>query len=121
MGDEDVHAPKLLCVATTAKPPSSAVPLGLPLARALDQNLSLADLGRRLAQSNARFAAIAMHLPEPLQTQVRPGPIDDEGWSLLAPNAAAAAKLRHLLPRLSDTLREQGWPELPIRVRIRTR
>ena len=95
------------------------MPLGLPLARALDQNTSLADLARRLAQSNARFAAICVHLPQGLQAQVRPGPIDDEGWSLLASNAAVAAKLRHLLPRLADTLREQGWPELPIRVHIR--
>jgi hypothetical protein len=51
---------------------------------------------------------------------VRAGPIDDAGWSLLASNAAVAAKLRHLLPRLTDTLRQQGWPELPIRVHIRT-
>ncbi len=103
----------------TAKSPYSSVPLGLPLARALDQNPSLANLARRLAQSNARYAAICLHLPEPMRTQVRAGPIDDEGWSLLASNAAVAAKLRHLLPRLTDTLREQGWPELPIRVHIR--
>ena len=105
----------------SAKASTLSVPLGLPLARALDLNASLADLGRRLAQSNARYAAICVHLPEPLRLQVRPGPIDDEGWSLLASNAAVAAKLRHLLPRLNDTLREQGWPELPIRVHIRTR
>ena len=103
----------------TAKSPYSSVPLGLPLARALDQNPSLANLARRLAQSNARYAAICLHLPEPMRTQVRAGPLDDEGWSLLASNAAVAAKLRHLLPRLTDTLREQGWPELPIRVHIR--
>ena len=105
----------------TAKSSSSSVPLGVPLARALDQNASLANLGRRMAQSNARYAAVCMHLPEPLQAQVWPGPIDDEGWSLLASNAAVAAKLRHLLPRLADTLREQGWAELPIRVHIRAR
>ena len=105
----------------SAKQPSSSVPLGLPLARALDQNASLADLGRRLQQSNARFAAIAADLPEPLRAQVQPGPIDDAGWSLLACNAAVAAKLRHLLPRLSDTLHRQGWAELPIRVHIRNR
>ena len=105
----------------SAKPSSSSVPLGISLTRALDQNESLASLARRLAQSNARFAAIALHLPEPMKAQVRPGPIDAEGWSLLASNAAIAAKLRHLLPRLVDTLREQGWPELPIRVHIRTR
>ncbi len=103
------------------KPSTSAVPLGISLARALDQNTSLADLARRLEQSNARYAAIRLHLPEPLRAQVQAGPVDDQGWSLLASNAAVAAKLRHLLPRLAETLREQGWPELPIRVRIRSR
>lgn len=105
----------------SAKPSMSSVPLGLPLARALEQNNSLADLARRMAQSNARYAAICVDLPEPMRMHVRPGPIDDEGWSLLASNAAIAAKLRHLLPRLNDTLREQGWPELPIRVHVRAR
>ena len=71
--------------------------------------------------SNARFAAIASLLPEPLRAQVRPGPIDDEGWSLLVSNASVAAKLRQLLPRLADTIRAQGWADLPIRVHIRTR
>jgi hypothetical protein len=115
-----LHQPKLLFV-SRVKASSSSVPLGLPLASALDQSPSLADLARRLAQSNARFTAIGVHLPAPLRAEVRAGPIDDDGWSLLASNAAVAAKLRHLLPRLADTLREQGWPELPIRVHIRTR
>jgi hypothetical protein len=118
MGDQDLHPPKLLAVAITK---SSSVPLGLPLARALDQNASLSDLARRVARSNERYAAISVHLPQTMRDLVRPGPIDDEGWSLLASNAAVAAKLRHLLPRLADTLREQGWPELPIRVHIRAR
>jgi hypothetical protein len=105
----------------TAKSSTSSVPLGMPLARALDQNDSLANLTRRMAQSSARYAAISAHLPDALRAQVRAGPIDEGGWSLLASNAAVAAKLRHLLPRLADTLHEQGWPELPIRVHIRTR
>jgi hypothetical protein len=100
---------------------SASVPLGLPLSHALDQSPSLADLARRLALSNARYDAICASLPEPLRAYVRAGPIDDDGWSLLVSNAAVAAKLRHLLPRLADTLREQGWPELPIRVHIRPR
>ena len=102
-------------------PSSPSVPVGISLARALDRNESLASLTRRLAQSNARYAAISLHLPEALRAEVRAGPIDEAGWSLLASNAAVAAKLRHLLPRLADTLHEQGWPDLPIRVHIRTR
>jgi hypothetical protein len=103
----------------TTKPSTSSVPLGLPLARALDQNTSLADLARRLEQSNGRYAAIRSHLPEPLREQVKAGPIDDTGWSLLASNAAVAAKLRHLLPLLQQCLRDEGWPELAIRLHIR--
>ena len=103
-----------------AKSTMSSVPLGMSIARALDQSDSLANLSRRLAQSNARYAAIYLQLPEGLRAHVRAGPIDEDGWSLLASNAAVAAKLRHLLPRLSDTLHEQGWPVLPIRVHIRT-
>ena len=105
----------------SAKYPTSSVPLGISLARALDQSDSLVSLSRRLAQSNARYQAVCMHLPESLRAEVQAGPIDDSGWSLLASNAAVAAKLRHLLPRLADTLHEQGWPALPIRVHIRTR
>jgi len=97
----------------------SSVPLGLPLARALDRNASLVSLAQRLEQSNARYAAITLYLPQGLRAEVRPGPIDDEGWTLLVSNAAVAAKLRHLLPRLADTLRAQGWPERSIRVHIR--
>ena len=103
----------------TTKSSSSSVPLGLPLARALDQNASLSDLARRMARSNERYAAISVHLPQAMRELVRPGPIDDEGWSLLASNAAVAAKLRHLLPHLQSALGEQGWPALAIRVRIR--
>lgn len=100
-------------------PSPSSIPLGVSLATALASSGSLADLTRRLEQSNARYAAVRNQLPEPLRSQVLAGPIDDAGWSLLASNAAVAAKLRHLLPRLADTLRQQGWPELPIRVRVR--
>jgi len=101
--------------------PSPAVPAPRPLAEAIDRHDGLASLARRLAQSEARWAAVRLQLPEGLREQVRPGPIDDEGWSVLASNAAVAAKLRHLLPRLQSALGEQGWPELAIRVRIRSR
>jgi hypothetical protein len=74
-----------------------------------------------MAESQARHAIVALRLPEALAREVRPGPIDDEGWSLLVSNAAAAAKLRHLLPHLREELLAHGWRDLPIRLRVRAR
>ena len=100
-------------------PQRPAVPPPQALAQAIDGHPGLVGLAARLAQSDARLSAIRTALPEGLRTEVRAGPIDDEGWSLLASNAAVAAKLRQLLPRLQQALRDQGWPELAIRLRIR--
>ncbi len=100
---------------------ASSVPLPQTLAGALARSESLAGLASRLAESDARHAAVSPLLPEALAREVRPGPIDDEGWSLLVSNAAVAAKLRHLLPRLAEELRSRGWGDLPIRVRVRAR
>lgn len=97
------------------------VPLPQTLARALAGNQSLAGLASRLAESDARHAAVAPLLPAALAREVRPGPVDDEGWSLLVSNAAVAAKLRHLLPHLREQLMAHGWRDLPIRVRVRAR
>jgi len=90
----------------------------LALSDALDQSEPLANLLARLQQSQARFAAIREQLPDNLRSQVRPGPIDDAGWSLLVPGGAAASKLRQLVPELQATLRAQGWAATPIRIRV---
>jgi hypothetical protein len=90
----------------------------LALAEALDQSQPLTNLLQRLQQSRARFAAIRERLPDTLCSQVRPGPIDDAGWSLLVPSGAIASKLRQLLPELQAALKAQGWPETPIRIRV---
>jgi hypothetical protein len=89
------------------------------LDRAIAASDSLSSLAARLQQSEQRFAAIASLLPEKLACEVKPGPIDDEGWSLLVSNAAVAAKLRQLLPRLNEELRSRSFRDLPIRVRLR--
>jgi hypothetical protein len=98
---------------------ASAVPLPQTLGSALAASDSLAQLGVRLRESQQRFDAVVAVLPEAIARELRPGPIDDEGWSVLASNAAIAAKLRHLLPRLSDELRSRSFRDLPIRVRLR--
>jgi Dna[CI] antecedent, DciA len=97
-----------------------AVPEPIALRRALDDNVSLHSLAQRLAESQRRFDAIAPLLPAGLARDVRPGPIDDEGWSVLVSNAAVAAKLRHLLPRLDEALTARSFRALPIRVRVRS-
>ena len=94
------------------------LPQAVPIAVAMDQSAPLAQLARRLKESNDRFAAVRDRLPPPLRAQVKPGPVDEQGWALLAANAAAAAKLRHLLPLLQQTMAEAGWPSVAIRVKV---
>jgi len=91
----------------------------MSLAGAIAASDSLTSLGARLRESQRRFEAIAPLLTGTLAQDLRPGPVDDEGWSLLASNAAVAAKLRHLLPRLSEELRSRSFRDLPIRIRLR--
>ena len=87
---------------------------------ALRNNETLGSLLQRLQQSRQRLECIAPLLPAPLQGAVQAGPLDEAGWSLLVANAAAAAKLRQMLPELAAELLAQGWPELPIRLRVQT-
>ncbi len=96
-------------------PPSNAA---LPLGTALDRSEPLARLLQRLQESRARYDAVSALLPAGLRGAVRPGPVDEEGWTLLVDHGAAAAKLRQLLPRLEQRLRERGWQGTPIKVRV---
>jgi len=98
------------------RPPSASGTLAL--GTALDRSEPLTRLLQRLQESRARFDAITPFLTPGLAEAVRPGPVDDEGWSLLAAHGAAAAKLRQLLPRLEEALRERGWKPTPIKVRV---
>jgi Dna[CI] antecedent, DciA len=98
---------------------TASVPLPVSLDRAIASSDSLTSLAARLRESELRLAAVASLLPDTLARELRPGPIDDEGWSVLVSNAAVAAKLRQLLPRLSEELRSRSFRDLPIRVRLR--
>ena len=90
----------------------------MPLGSALGQSEPLARLMQRLRASNECFNAVRALLPPGLLAQVRPGPLDDTGWSLLVSNGAAAAKLRQMLPRLEEVLLQSRGQATPIRVRI---
>lgn len=90
----------------------------MPLATALDRSEPLAGLLQRMRDSRARYQAVAALLPAGLAGEIRPGPLDDAWWVLLVPHAAAAAKVRQILPALETALRENGWAGPPIKIKV---
>jgi hypothetical protein len=97
--------------------PTKAQP-ALPLSDALQASRPLALLAERLRESKRRFDCVAPVLPGGLAAQARPGPVDVNGWTLLAANAAVAAKLRQLVPLLAARLAQQGFAELAVRIKV---
>jgi len=98
----------------------SVVPLARPLGESLAGDDSLASLLARVRASQARLDALADVLPGLLRQHLRAGPLDDDGWTILAANAAVASKLRHLLPTLAETLVAKGWQATSIRVKVQS-
>jgi hypothetical protein len=98
----------------------SVVPLARPLSDSLAGDDGLAGLLARVRGSQARLDALADVLPGLLRQHVRAGPLDEDGWTLLAANSAVAAKLRHLLPTLLETLVAKGWQATSIRVKVQS-
>lgn len=101
----------------TSKRPES-VPKALPVHDAIDRSPPLARLRERIEDSKHRFEAVRPLLPVSLAAHVRPGPVDDTGWTLLAANASVAAKLRQLQPTLEQALGELGWQVSATRIRV---
>ena len=96
-------------------------PDALRIEQALQLSAPLARLRERVEDSNARFEAIRPSLPLAMSAHVKPGPVDEQGWSLLAANASVAAKLRQLQPRLEQIVRDHGWTVSTIRVKVESR
>ncbi len=105
---------------SNASRPTPVTPDALRLQQALQQSAPLTRLRELLQDSAARFEAIRPSLPGPLATHIKPGPIDDAGWSLLVANASVAAKLRQLQPRLETILRERGLEVSAIRIKVQS-
>ncbi len=88
------------------------------IAQALASSDALSSLTARVHASQARLAALQALLQAPIRAQVRAGPLDSEGFTLLAASQPVAAKLRNMLPALEACLVEQGFTQLPIRVKV---
>jgi hypothetical protein len=89
-----------------------------PIAEALASHDMLGQLLARCKASEARLLAVKAALPPAMRKHVRAGTLDHEGWNLLTPNGAVAAKLRQSVPLLEQILTEQGWPPVSIRVKV---
>lgn len=88
------------------------------VAAALGRSEPLTSLLQRMRDSKARLDALVPMFPPGLADGIRAGPLDDSAWVLLVSNAAAAAKLRQMLPALEAALREHGWPGPPIKIKV---
>lgn len=91
-----------------------------PVDRALGGSSPLASLMQRLKASQACLEVVRGCMPVPMWPHVKAGPLDDEGWTLLAANAAVSAKLRQLQPLLMEALTRKGLKVNAIRVRVQT-
>ncbi len=91
-----------------------------PVARALEQAVPLTSLLQRLQASQACLDAVKRCLPSALAAHVKAGPLDEEGWTLLAANAAVSAKVRQLQPRLVEALAARGIKVNAIRVKVQS-
>src|SRR4051812_40228214 len=94
-------------------------PGNMSLVTALNGSAPLQSLMQRLKESGARFESLRSLLPADLLAQLRPGPLDESGWTLLVEHSAAAAKLRQLVPRIESHLLAAGWSAAEIRLKVR--
>ncbi len=100
-------------------PPSgSPAPPTVPLGTALSRSEPLGLLMQRLRESNECLQAVRSLLPAGLAEEVRAGPIDDKGWTLLVSGSAAAAKLRQLMPLIEAELLASRQRTVTVRVKI---
>lgn len=97
---------------------TSSIRSALTLQQAVAQAPTLARLSELAAESSARLAVVRPLLPAPLRPLVQAGVPDAEGWTLLVPHNAAAAKLRQLMPTLLAALTKAGHPVAAIRVKV---
>jgi len=73
---------------------------------------------QRLRASQDCLETVRSVLPPSMVAHVKAGPLDEDGWTLLAANSAVSAKLRQLQPRLIEALAAKGCKVTSIRVKV---
>ena len=89
-----------------------------PIAEGLRAADPLTGLLQRVRASQERLDALRGIVPSALRAQLRAGPLDEEGWTIMASNSAVAAKLRQLLPDIEAGFKNRGLAAMPTRVRV---
>ena len=102
----------------STRPSGPSAPPTVTLGTALARSEPLGRLMQRLRESNDCLDAVRALLPAGLANEVRAGPLDDLGWTLLVSGSAAAAKVRQLLPRIEAALLEHRKRAIAVRVKI---
>ena len=90
----------------------------ISLEQAAQSSTALSQLVSQAREANARMKAIEPLLPPSLRAHVQPGQIEGDHWNLILKNAAAATKVRHLLPSLEAHLRSKGWNVARIQLKV---
>ncbi|MBL0943132.1 MAG: hypothetical protein IBJ04_02225 [Hydrogenophaga sp.] len=98
--------------------PAHRSPSFLSLQEAVGAAPTLALLRERAEASQRCLSLVRPLMPAGLRQQVAPGPWGDGEWCLLVGNAAAAAKLRQLLPAMREVLAENGAQVSAIRIKV---
>lgn len=108
-----------------AAPTQGATAANTRIDRRMAQSPLLMQLAQQAHLSAQLLERVQPLLPPTLRSLVRAGPLQGDQWCVIVPNAAAAAKLRQLMPLLQAELarpqpHEEG-PPLPAIAHIRLR
>lgn len=101
-----------------ASPPSRLPSGAVTVAEAVQHHVTLGSLLAARRESERCMALAEPLLGDGLRQALRPGPLDAGIWVMLAAHGQAAAKARHLLPRITECLREAGLAVQEVRVRV---
>lgn len=99
----------------------STTPGTRSLAEALQGHETLGALLGRWRTAQECMQAARPVVGAGLATLLRPGPVQDGCWVMLADSGPAASKARQLLPHIALALQQRGLPVTEVKVRVSPR
>ena len=99
----------------------ATAPRAMALSEALAGSVTLGGLLAQARISREWFDRARPVLGAALASQLRPGPVEERSWTLLADNGQAAAKARQLAPRLVDLVGATGGAIDAVRIKVSPR